>query len=193
MATALGAALALTLVTLIHSGTGEPGTVDALRVTARWSYVLFWPAYAGGAMAALFGPAFNALAQRGREFGLAFASAHLVHAGLVAWLYHIAVQPPGRNTLVFFGAALFWTYLLALLSIKQLAGMLKPTALRLLRTVGVEYIALAFLADFARNPFGSSALHVVAYLPFLTLAIAGPVLRLAVWLRRLIRSRTLAF
>jgi hypothetical protein len=58
----------------------------ALRMTARWSFLLFWVAYAGGALATLFGPALAPLSGRGREFGLAFAAAHLVHIGLVIWL-----------------------------------------------------------------------------------------------------------
>jgi hypothetical protein len=45
----------------------------ALRVTARGSFVLFWLAYAAGAMATLWGPPFTGLARHGREFGLAFA------------------------------------------------------------------------------------------------------------------------
>jgi hypothetical protein len=55
----------------------------ALRVTARWSLLLFWLAYAGSAMATLWGPRFTALARHGREFGLAFASAQLVHVVLI--------------------------------------------------------------------------------------------------------------
>jgi hypothetical protein len=57
--------------------------VTALRLTARWSFLLFWMAYTGSAMGALFGPAFEVLARRGREFGLAYAAAHLIHLGLV--------------------------------------------------------------------------------------------------------------
>jgi hypothetical protein len=55
----------------------------ALRVTARWSFLLFWLAYTGRAMSTLWGPPFNRLARYGREFGLAFASAHLVHVGII--------------------------------------------------------------------------------------------------------------
>jgi hypothetical protein len=55
----------------------------ALRVTARWSFLLFWLSYAGSAMATLWGSPFNGLPRNGREFGLAFASAQLVHVGLI--------------------------------------------------------------------------------------------------------------
>ncbi|MGP8033431.1 MAG: hypothetical protein ACLPQ6_04735 [Steroidobacteraceae bacterium] len=189
MGAAFGTALVLAAVTLLASGAGEAGTVDGLRLTARLSYLLFWPAYAGGALAALFGSRFLGLARRGRELGLAYASAHLVHAGLVAWLYDIAVRPPPLSSLEFFGFALFCTYLLAFLSIKRLAALLHPTLLHAIRVLGMEYIAFAFLVDFSGNPFRGSVMHALAYFPFITLAVAGPSLRVAALLRRVVRSR----
>src|SRR6516164_1975139 len=70
-------------------GVGERGMSIALRLTARWSFLLFWLAYAGGAMARLFGSRFAALARRGRDFGLAFASAQIVHVGLILSLFYL--------------------------------------------------------------------------------------------------------
>src|SRR5471032_1346155 len=84
MAAAFGAALAITAITLALYGTDNKATRLALELTARFSFVLFWLAYAGGAIATLF--RIEALAGRGREFGVAFAAAHLVHIGLVIWL-----------------------------------------------------------------------------------------------------------
>src|SRR6266436_7445872 len=81
----------------------------ALRATARWSFSWFLLASTGGALVTLFGTRFQALAHRARDFGLAFASAHLVHLGLVAWLYHVSLSPPPRSTLIFFGIAAIWT------------------------------------------------------------------------------------
>jgi hypothetical protein len=83
------AALGLAALVLAALGPGERGTIAALQVTARFSFLLFWLAYTGGAMTALFGPAFEPFKKRAREFGLAFASAHLVHIALVAWLTYI--------------------------------------------------------------------------------------------------------
>ncbi len=94
--------------------------------------------------------------------------------------------------LIFFGIAVFWTYLLALLSIKSLAAKLDPKLLRTLRTIGVEYIALVFLVDFAKNPFQGGIVNMVIYLPFIALAIAGPLLRIAAVAKRLSHARTLA-
>ena len=177
--------VAIAALALSKSGAGVGGTTEALRLTARWSYVLFWLAYAGGALATLFGARFAALARRGRELGLAFAAAHLVHVALVVWLYHISREPPvGRFALVYFGIAVVFTYLLALLSVSRVTATLAPALWRWVRLVGVEYIALAFLRDFLGNPFRHGILHAVAYLPFLALAGAGICLRLAAFAKR---------
>jgi hypothetical protein len=75
--------LLIASATLWHLGSSPEATDTALQLTARWSYGFFLLAYTGGPLAIVFGPTFRPLARRGREFGLAFASAHLTHAGLV--------------------------------------------------------------------------------------------------------------
>jgi hypothetical protein len=191
MAAAMGVALAMVFIIRLNEGPGERVAM-ALRATARWSFFLFWLASAGGALTTLFGSRFRALAKRGRDFGLAFASAHLVHLGVVAWVYYSSAEPPGQSTLIFFGIAAFWTYLLAILSIKRLSAKLNPKVWRILRTVGVEYIALAFLVDFNKISFQDGIGNVIVYLPLLALAAAGPLLRLAAVVKRLSEARTLA-
>ena len=114
---AFGGALALAMAVLAGYGTGPDGLKLGLRVTARWSFLFFWLSCAGGAMAILFGPAFAGLARQARALGLAFATAHLVHIGLVVWLGVVIGQIPLLGGgLWFFLVALFFTYLLALLS-----------------------------------------------------------------------------
>jgi len=164
----------------------------ALRATARWSFLLFWLASTGGALTTLFGSRFQALAHRARDFGLAFASAHLAHLGVVAWVYYSSPDPPTRSTLIFFGIAAIWTYVLAILSVKRLSAGLNPRIWHAVRTLGVEYIGLAFLTDFAKHPFQGGFLYAANYLPFLALAIAGPILRLAALVKRLSQVRRLA-
>ena len=155
-------------------GPGERGTDVALQVTARLSFLLFWPAYAAGAITELFGPAFEPLKRRAREFGLAFASAHLVHIALVAWLIHIGAAP-SRPTFVFFGVAVLWTYLLALFSIARLQQTLGSRGWRLLRVVGLNYIAFAFAVDFLRFMQFGSFIDLVEYVPFTVLSVVGPI------------------
>ena len=179
MGGALLAALLIAVGTLLHFGIGEKGTYTAIRLTARWSYGFFLLAYTGGPLAVVFGPRFQPLARRGRELGLAFAAAHLVHMGLVAWLYHIASTPPiPTSAAIFFGVALGFTYLIALLSIPRLASALPRWLWRAIVIVGMEFIALAFLRDFLRDPFGHGIARILFMLPFTVLAIAAALLRI---------------
>jgi hypothetical protein len=180
---ALCAALSLAGLVLAVLGPGERGTDVALQVTARLSFLLFWPAYAGGALTALFGPTFQLLKRLGRELGLGFASAHLVHIGLVAWLSYIGASPP-LGSFIFFGIAVLLTYLLALFSIGNLQYTLAPSGWWLLRTVGLNYIAYAFAVDFLRYPLLGSVKYLLGYLPFAILSVMGPMLRLAAFVQR---------
>jgi hypothetical protein len=184
MASAFCAEFGLAALVLAVWGTGERGTDIALQVTARFSFLLFWPAYVAGAATALFGPVFEPFKRRAREFGLSFASAHLVHLALVAWLIYIGHAPP-REVFVFFGVAVLWTYLLALFSIARLQHALGSWGWWLLRLVALNYIAYAFAVDFSRYPQLGSVKYLVGYAPFAVLSVVGPLLCLAAFMRRL--------
>src|SRR5882672_6473992 len=125
MAGALVIALAIVLTVRMVAPPGARVGV-ALQATARWSFILFWCAYAGNSLVVVFGPRFQAIAHRCRDFALAYASAHLAHLGMIAWLLFSYDSPFSRSALIFFGIAVFWTYLLALLSVKGLAAKLDP-------------------------------------------------------------------
>ena len=184
MASAFCAALGLAVLVLAVFGTDERGTDIALQVTARFSFLLFWPAYAAGAMLALFGPTFEPFKGRAREFGLAFASAHLVHLALVAWLTYIG-HAPSRGVFVFFGVAVLCTYLLALFSIRRLQQALGSRGWWFLRVVALNYIAYAFASDFLRYPQLGSIKYLAGYAPFAILSVLGPLLCLAAFVRRI--------
>ena len=184
MGAAFCAALCLAVVLLAAFGPGERGTGIALRVTGRLSFLLFWPAYAGGAMAALAGPRFGMLARHGRDFGLAFASAQLPHLGLVVWIGWISHQSVVEATMPFFAVGIVWTYVLALSSVERLYNLFSPTLWRILRNVGLEYIALVFFADFVIGPIQQGGRRPIEYVPFGVLLIAGSLLRLAALVRR---------
>jgi hypothetical protein len=191
MGGSMAVGLAIILITRAVAAPGERELI-ALRATARWSFLLFWLASTGSPLTTLLGSRFQALARRGRELGLSFASAHLAHLGLVAWVLHFAEGSFPRPSLIFFSIGVFWVYLLALLSIRRLSAMLNPKIWRILRTVGVEYISFAFISDFAKNPFQGGVVYLAAYLPFQALAIAGPLLRLAAAVKRQSLARRLA-
>jgi hypothetical protein len=175
-------ALALTAIVFSIFGAGNRGTMLALRATARWSFLLFWLAYAGSGMAALCGARLDGLGRRGRELGLAFASAQLVHVGLVFWLFHIAPGPDGA--MIFFWVGILCTYLLALFSLPRLRDALGPRLWRTFRATALEYIALAFAADFIVGPLQSEGLnkYPLTYFPFALMLVVGVTLRAAAFM-----------
>jgi hypothetical protein len=157
----------------------KPGLSRALRATARLAFLIFLPAYVGGPLTSLFGNAFLPVKRHARDFGLAFASAMIVHLALVIWLCAIGTPPPTR-TFVVFGLAAVFTYLLALLSIRRVRELLPHKFWPLILFVATNYIALAFIDDFKRVRV-SSFYDGVAYLPFAALAVGGLILNLAAW------------
>jgi hypothetical protein len=156
----------------------------ALMWTGRWSFLIFWLAYVGSAMAKLLGPRFAGLARRGRELGLSFASAHLVHVALVLWLYHKATEPIG--TMVSFWVAVVCTYLLVLFSLPSLQVALGPRLWRICRTIALEYIALAFAIDFIFIPLHDG--YSWSKLLFAIMLVSGVILRFAEFVRRMTDS-----
>jgi hypothetical protein len=181
MATASGIAFAIAAIVLVLQGADNKGTRLALELTARWSFLLFWLAYAGNATATLFGV--RALAGHAREFGLAFAAAHLVHIGLVIWLGIILGRVPlSGGLLLFFLIALFCTYLLAGLSfggVKALGPAWPP-----LRFIAMNYILISFGRDFVLpvlypKPAQLNLGHFFFYVPFMLASVAAPLLVVA--------------
>jgi hypothetical protein len=184
MAAAFAVSLALAAIVLAVFGAGESGTALALRVTARWCFLLFWPAYAGGALAKLCGPRFGALARHGREFGLAFAAALSVHVGLVLWLITVAADQ--RMPMLFFWAGVLCTYGLALFSLPRMRDWLGPRLWRLLCEGALQYIVLVFADDFIVEPLRANGAdkYPLSYLPFAAALVGGVLLRAAAQVRR---------
>ena len=147
-------------------------------------FVWFWAAYAGGALTALFGERFAPLKKRGRELGLAFAAALLVHLALVGWRCGIGDVPP-IVTFIRFGTAAAFTVILALFSLGNLHALLGPKGWQLLRTIGMNYILYVFLYDFTQIPGHGGSQRLVAYLPFTLMTIAAALLQLGAWCVRL--------
>jgi hypothetical protein len=179
MAAAFAVALVIAAAVRAQYGTDWRATNTALQMTARFSFLLFWLAYAGGGLAVLMGPfaplTAQSLRQHGRDFGLSFAAAHLVHIGLVGWLIWIGA-PPHRDVFVFFVPPLVVVYLLALFSLPVLQAWLGRGPWAVLRTVGLTYIAYAFATDFLGDPFSVEPVHLILYSPFALLSVLGPVL-----------------
>jgi hypothetical protein len=183
-AASFAVSLALAVTVLAIFGDGESGTALALRVTARWCFVLFWLAYAGGALAKFCAPRFAGLARRSREFGLAFAVALSVHVGLVLWLLDVAADQ--RTLMLFFWAGVACTFALALFSLPRLRDWLGPRLWRILSEAAMQYIALVFAVDFIVDPLQASGVdrYPLSYLPFVIMLVGGAVLRMTARVRR---------
>jgi hypothetical protein len=173
-----GAALALAAAVLVATDATDDGIHLALLSTARFMFLLFWLAYAGSALASLFGSHFEPVRRRARAFGLAFAAALAVHLGLVAWLCLSGDIPPVKTFLVF-GAAALCVCLLTACSLERMRNLLGAKGWALLRFLGMNYVACAFAADFLRNPLAGDIGHALFYWAFMALAIIGPGLRVA--------------
>ena len=190
---AFGGALAFAVAVLAGYGTGPDGLGLAIFVTARWSFLFFWLSYAGGALATLFGPAFAGLARRARALGLAFATAIQVHIGLVVWLGVVIGQIPLQGRVLwFFLLALFFAYLLALLSFgigkRKLGRLWRPMLL-----LATTYILIAFGRDFVLGALDQKTQHwlyAAEYVPFALLSLIAIPLRLAAFLRQRFSSRS---
>lgn len=139
MGTAVGANLSLAAIIFAIRGFDARGTSLALAATARVAFLWFLLAHAGGPLTTLFGPAFLPLKMLGREIGLAFAAALLVHLGLVGWLCWIGAPPP-IGVFVFFGSVAVLTYVLAVFSCGNLHLLIGSKWWRLLRTIGMNVI-----------------------------------------------------
>ena len=170
------AAAVLAAFVLAIMGPGDQGIHAALLATARLMFLVFFPAYTGSALAALFGAVFDPWRRYARDLGLAFAAILAVHLSLVAWLCLIGDVPPAR-TFVVFGVAALCVYGLTLFSVNRLQQMLGAQAWAVLRFLAMNYIALAFADDFLRDPILGDIGHALFYWPFMALAIVGPALR----------------
>jgi hypothetical protein len=187
MSLAFGAELLTAACVFGAKGITESGIDLALRLTARLAFPLFWLAYAGGALATLFGPRFEPLRRRVRVLGLAFAASMTVHLGLVATLCVVGATP-ATSVFVTFGMAAVCMYALALFSIPRMRQGLGPRGWKVLSFVAMNYVGLAFLDDFSIDFFAGGVKHALFYWPFLALTLAGPALRLAAFWRRIRRS-----
>jgi hypothetical protein len=172
---------------LILRGAQSEGVTLALVVTARIAFVFFWPCYVAGALAYLFGPAFLPLRRMARDLGLAFAAVEAVHIALVVRLCTIG-DAPSLATFELFGTAAVFLLIITCLSFDFARRHLSEPVIRGIRWFGMNLIAYAFYVDFWRDPFSGTPKHMLEYLPFAVLSVAGPALRLLAWAKYMDRA-----
>ena len=172
---------------LADYGTGPDGIGQAVRYTARWSFLFFWLSYAGGAMAILFGPAFAGLARQARTLGLAFATALQVHIGLVVWLGVVIGQIPLQGGLLWFFLVALFCSLSAGAAVLRSRNAQPGTSVAATALPGHDLhsdrLRPGFCAGRTR-PDEPDWRYAAEYLPFALLSLIAIPLRLAAFLRR---------
>ena len=71
-----------------------------------------------------------------------------------------------------------------LASVDRLGQAMGPRGWWILRNIGLNYLAFLFIYDFVRPQVARTPIHLAEYVPFATLAVLGPALRVLAWLKR---------
>lgn len=176
----LGALIAAAIGFWVMGGDiDRDGFMRAARYTARWSFAWFMIVWSASALARLWpGGWRSALLYNRRGFGLAFAAAHLIHAGFFITAIVLLGGQSSATTILGGGLGYVFVILLAITShdywVKRLGRNWK-----LLHQVGVTYIAFIYAFTY----YGSLASK--PGVAMTTLSIMGLVLalRIAAWLK----------
>jgi methionine sulfoxide reductase heme-binding subunit len=145
---------ALAAVALAFSWGGPPDEMwgRAARYTVRVSFPIFLIAFSASSLLRLWpSDATRWLVRNRRGFGLAFATAHGVHATIVIWIFVQLGELPNALTLIFGGAGFAAIAIMAATSNDWSVRTLGPRAWSRLHTVLIFYIAFVFLADYVKR------------------------------------------
>jgi methionine sulfoxide reductase heme-binding subunit len=156
------------------------GFQAAARLTARWSFVWFIVVWSASALARLWPGGWRGwLLYNRRGFGLAFASAHLIHAGFfLTAIFGFGVET-SLKTVIGGGLGYVFVILLALTSHDYWVRALTPRGWKLLHTIGVNYIAIVFFVSYLGRLETNPPL---AYATLGAMAVTLS-LRIAAWLK----------
>lgn len=180
LAASIGAFAAAATGLWLEGGPGADGFQAAARLTARWSFLWFIVVWSASALARLWPGGWRSwLLFNRRGFGLAFASAHLIHAGFfLTAILGFGVET-SLKTIIGGGLGYVFVILLAITSNDYWVRALTPRGWKLLHTIGVNYIAIIFLVSYLGRLETNPPL---AYATLSALALAF-ALRIAAWLK----------
>ena len=184
---AFGGALALAVAVLAGHGTGPDGIGQGVRITARWSFLFFWLSYTGGAHGHPVRPGLCRAGALGASLGpgVCRRASGPYRISRLAGRRHRSDSLQG-GLLWFFLVALFFAYLLVLLSfgigMRNLGRLWRP-----LLFLATTYILIAFGRDFVPGALDQKTQHWLSsaeYVPFALLSLIAIPLRLAAFLRQ---------
>lgn len=149
---ALMAALAATALAFSWGGTPDEMWARAARYTVRVSFPIFLIAFSASSLLRLWpSDATRWLVRNRRGFGLAFATAHGVHAAIVIWIFVQLGEFPNALSLIFGGAGFVAIAIMAATSNDLSVRTLGPRVWGRLHTALIFYIAFVFFADYVKR------------------------------------------
>ena len=167
----LASALGFSLLAL-HLGGSEAALRATLRLSGRFSFILFLLPFVASAMHRRFRSRATSWMMKYRsELGLAFGGAHLAHLGLITWLAQMPAVSFPLLVLWVGGFGFFVVALLVATSFPRIAREFEPRRWRAIHRFGVHYIAVIFAYDMFKGLLKAP----VEYAPFafaLVLALA---------------------
>jgi methionine sulfoxide reductase heme-binding subunit len=175
--TALTILLIIILILSIN-GIDEQGMRIAIRATARSSCLLFICAFMASTLRKMRSNQLTQWFVKNRRYlGLSFAVSHGFHALAIIGLALLATEGTVRTN---HGGNLGYFFIIAMAatSFPKTVDFIGDRAWKILHTVGMYYLWLAFTYSFIRRLLGGDSL--VIYLPFTILLIAAIILRFVV-------------
>jgi sulfoxide reductase heme-binding subunit YedZ len=169
---ALVLTFALVAIAVVH-GFDEAAMRLAIRLTARTSCLLFVCAFVASALRRIRIPVTAWLLQNRRYLGVSMAVSHGFHAIAIIGLVMVTAGGAYQHD---WGAILGYGFIIAMTatSFKPTAAWVGDRAWKILHTVGMYYLWIAFFYPFV-NRLSESF---VIYLPFVSLLIVALILRL---------------
>lgn len=177
-------------------GTGEIGTREALRGTARLAFVPFVLCFIARPLHDLHSNGISAwlLANR-RVLGVSFGLSITVHLGLILWLFYLSAPDiPEVVTMADFaigGPGLFLVAVMLVTSMERARAAIDPVWWNRIHTFGQYLVWFIFLACLTDSHGRKSPPYPASdYVPFIAILVAAMAVRLgAAWLGRQGRLR----
>lgn len=170
--------LALVAVVFLVSGWNEAAVRTVVRLTARWSVVLFLLAFTAASLCRMHPSAATKWLLRNRRYvGVAFALSHFVHLFALVMLARFFPDPFVGDldavTLVGGGIAYGLIAAMAITSTDRAVAAMGRTGWRRLHLVGSYYIWILFAQSYVPRAFVEPS-----YIPVALLVVLGIVVRI---------------
>lgn len=166
------------LVIFICCGFNEESVRINIRLSARFSAILFWLAFSSSSIHFFLKNQLSFCLLHNRKFfGLGFANVHLIHLLFLIILqfrFHPVFEMAAASSIIGGGLAYVFLILMYITSFHRFSSLLKPNHWSLLHTIGGYWIWLIFFISYMKRVDTE-----IEYLPMVLIFITTIVLRLS--------------